>query len=628
MTRAKPCRGFAAGKLESNRLAQFRRGDGEVAAVTACGGVGQGVPARMLLRNFTAAPIPMTETASRRRLRYGEFLSAVRVKQRRVRYAEVQTGSGRKPLAWQLRLIDVHRLLTPYVSVRFMEQVRAVVPLALFLALFQIAALRTDVQEGERIVMGMLAVMLGLMLFMDGVKYGLMPFSENIGFSLPDRASPAVVLGFAFLLGGIATFAEPAISALRAAGGAVDPQRVPWLHLLLTRHSDRLVLAVGIGVGLAVLVGMLRFFFAWRLKTVVIATVLPCLALSAWAGLDPRLAPIIGLAWDCGAITTGPVTVPLVLALGIGVAAATGQGENPLAGFGIVTLASLFPAIAVILVGIGLVGEVPDPAALPPIASAGAAAPWWEATPAAELIAALRAIGPLVLLLWLVQRKLLGQPIKQRNLIAYGVVVAVLGMALFNLGLSIGLIPLGNQAGATVPAAFSTAVGGAALYPYPLGIGLTLVFAATLGYAATAAEPALTAMGVTVENLTDRGFPRRLLIRAVALGVASGVALGVAKIVFQWPIMPLLLGGYTVALAGTLWSSEEYVALAWDSAGVTTGPVTVPLVLALGLGLGQAVGAAEGFGILAMASLGPIVSVLLVGFWIQRRAGIAAREAG
>ena len=570
----------------------------------------------------------MTDNVSQRSLRYGEFLSAVRVKQRRVSYRDVHADAGGKAHPQRLRAIDVHRLLTPYVSVRFLEQLRAVVPLALFLALFQIAALRADVADGELIAFGMVAVMLGLMLFMDGVKYGLMPFSENIGFNLPNRTTPAVVLGFAFLLGGIATFAEPAIGALRAAGGAVDPQRAPWLHLLLTRYPDRLVLAVGVGVGLAVAVGMLRFFFRWRMKTLVIATVLPCLALTAYAGLDPRLAPIIGLAWDCGAITTGPVTVPLVLALGIGVAAAAGQADNPLAGFGIVTLASLFPAVAVILVGIGLVAEVPDPAALPPLVGAGGTAPWWDETPAVEFIAALRAIGPLILLLWLAQRFLLGEGIKQRNLIVYGVVVAVLGMTLFNLGLSIGLIPLGNQAGATVPTAFSAASGGAALYSYPVGIGLTLIFAATLGYGATVAEPALNAMGVTVENLTDGAFPKRLLIQAVAVGVALGIALGVAKIAFQWPILPLLLGGYAVALGVTIRSSEEYVSLAWDSAGVTTGPVTVPLVLALGLGLGQAVGAAEGFGILAMASLGPIISVLLVGFWIRKRAEMAAREQG
>lgn len=570
----------------------------------------------------------MTDPVLQRRLRYGEFLGAVRVKQRRVSYKEVHADAGRRPGARRLRLIDVHRLLTPYVSVRFFDQLRAVVPLALFLALFQIAALRVDVEQGELIAFGMLAVMLGLMLFMDGVKYGLMPFAENIGFNLPNRATPAVVLGFAFLLGGIATFAEPAIGTLRVAGGTVDPLRAPWLHLLLTRYPDRLVLAVGVGVGLAVMVGMLRFFFNWRMKTLVIATLLPCLALTAYAGLDPRLAPIIGLAWDCGAVTTGPVTVPLVLALGIGVAAAAGQGDNPLAGFGIVTLASLFPAIAVMGVGITLVGEVPDPAALQSIVGAGGTAAWWDATPAAELIAALRAIGPLILLLWLVQRFLLGEGVKQRSLVVYGVVVAVLGMALFNLGLSVGLIPLGNQAGATVPSAFSEVAGAAPLYPYTVGISLTLIFAATLGYGATVAEPALNAMGVTVENLTDGAFPKRLLIQAVAVGVALGIALGVAKVVFQWSMVPLLLGGYALALWATLMSSEEYVALAWDSAGVTTGPVTVPLVLALGLGLGQAVGAAEGFGILAMASLGPILSVLLVGYWIRKRAAAAALEQG
>jgi hypothetical protein len=551
-------------------------------------------------------------------LRYGEFLSAVRVKQRLVSYNHVYAEASRHAKSSGLRLIDLHRLLTPYVSVRFFEQVRAVVPLALFLALFQIAALRSTVGEGREIAFGMLAVMLGLMLFMDGVKYGLMPFSENIGFKLPDRSPTTLVLAFAFLLGAIATFAEPAIGALRAAGAGLDPVRTPWLHLLLTRYPGRLVLAVGAGVGTAVVLGMLRFIYAWHMKTLVIAVLLPCLAATVYAGLDPRLAPILGLAWDCGAITTGPVTVPLVLALGIGVAAASGQRDNPLSGFGIVTLASLFPAMGVILVAVGLVAEVPDPAALPAIVGAHASVPWWDKTPVAEILASTRAIAPLILLLWLAQRFLLGERLAHRQLIAYGVVVAVLGMSLFNVGLSVGLIPMGEQAGKVVPSAFHAINNAKALYPYPFGVSLTLLFAATIGYGATVAEPALNAMGVTVENLTDGAFPRKLLIQSVAVGVALGTAVGVAKIIFQWPMLPLLLGAYSVALVCTILSVEEYVSLAWDSAGVTTGPVTVPLVLALGLGLSKAVGAAEGFGILAMASAGPIISVLAVGLWIRR----------
>ncbi|OGA48643.1 MAG: hypothetical protein A3G25_16370 [Betaproteobacteria bacterium RIFCSPLOWO2_12_FULL_63_13] len=552
-------------------------------------------------------------------LRYGEFLSAVRVRQHPVSYNQVYSTAPRYESKRGLRLIDLHRLLTPYVSVRFLEQARAVVPLALFLALFQIAALRATVSAGDQIAFGMLAVMLGLMLFMDGVKYGLMPFSENIGFKLPNRSPTAVVLAFAFLLGGIATFAEPAIGALRAAGAGLDPTRTPWLHLLLTRYPGRLVAAVGIGVGAAVVLGMLRFIFAWRMKALVISVLLPCLAASIYAGLDPRLSPILALAWDCGAITTGPVTVPLVLALGIGVSAAAGQQDNPLSGFGIVTLASLFPALAVIMVATGLVAEVPDPAVLPAIAGASQTAAWWDQTPVAEILASVRAIAPLILLLWLVQRFILWEKLAHRQLIAYGVVVAILGMTLFNVGLTVGLTPLGEQAGKMVPSAFNVVNGAKALYPYPFGVALTLLFAATIGYGATIAEPALNAMGVTVENLTDGAFPRRLLIQAVAAGVALGTALGVAKIVFQWPILPLLLVAYSVALICTVLSTEEYVNLAWDSAGVTTGPVTVPLVLALGLGLSKAVGAAEGFGILSMASAGPIISVLSVGLWIRYR---------
>jgi hypothetical protein len=126
-------------------------------------------------------------------------------------------------------------------------------------------------------------------------------------------------------------------------------------------------------------------------------------------------------------------------------------------------------------------------------------------------------------------------------------------------------------------------------------------------------------MGTTVENLTDGAFKKRLLIHAVALGVGFGAAAGVARILFDLPLAWLLAAAYAVALGLTVLSREEFVNLAWDSAGVTTGPVTVPLLLALGMGLGEAVGAPEGFGILAMCSVGPIISVLAAGIWIDRR---------
>jgi len=553
-----------------------------------------------------------------RNLRYGEYLGAVRHKQRQIPYRDVYAADRKAPgSAIRLRAIDFHRLLTPYFSVRFIEQLRAVTPLALMLAAFLTLLLRSSVREGESIAIGILMVMIGLMFFMEGVKHGLMPFGEHIGYALPNKAPLPVVLLVAIVLGALATFAEPAIGALKAAGARIDVAEAPLLYLLLNQRSGALVLAVGIGVGLAVALGMLRYTFGWPLKRLALATLAPCLGLTLYAAGDPLLVPLLGLAWDCGAVTTGPVTVPLVLALGIGVSASSGRGESPLSGFGLVTLASLFPVMAVLTLGILLKGEA---ASVVAVAVTAASDDPLARTPMPEIIGALRAIIPLVLFLWFVQAVGLRQRLHNRNVLIYGVMLAVVGMAVFNLGLTTGLVALGDQAGSGIPQAFSASAGGKPLYPYAAGIALALAFAVLLGYGATVAEPALAAMGVTVENLTDGAFRKRLLIHAVATGVGVGTTVGVARIVFDWPVATLVFSAYAVAVTLTLLSTEDYVNLAWDSAGVTTGPVTVPLVLALGAGLGEATGARDGFGILAMASAGPIITVLGVGLWVRHAA--------
>jgi hypothetical protein len=553
-----------------------------------------------------------------RKLRYGVYLGAVQRHKRQISFAALLDAERLQPKRPPLRAIDLHRLLTPYVSVRFSEQLRAVVPLALMLIGFQALALRTSLLDADSVALGILAVIIGLMFFMEGVKIGLMPLAENVGFQMPGKTNPAVLLSFSLLLGVAATFAEPAIGALQAAASAISPERSPWLRQLLGPYSHWLVLAIAGGVGLAVSIGMLRTMFGWKLKTMILLIMPLTLGLTAWCAQQPELASIIGLAWDCGAVTTGPVTVPLVLAVGVGVAASTGRSDNPLSGFGIVTLASVFPVLAVLTTAVYLTSQGSE-AMLPilPPAVGG----WYKETPFAEIIGALRAIVPLVLLLVLVQTRLLGQKIRQRDIFIYGISMAVAGMLLFNLGLTEGLVALGEQAGNNVPWAFSEnrETGAPPLYPFALGIGLTLAFAFAIGFGATVAEPALNAMGMTVENLTDGAFRKRMLIHAVAAGVGVGAALGVARILFHLPVWMLLLGGYSIALALTVVSREEIVNLAWDSAGVTTGPVTVPLLLALGIGLGEVVGAAEGFGILAMCSVGPIISVLGTGLWIDMK---------
>ncbi len=560
-------------------------------------------------------------------LRYGDYLGVVRLRQRVISYNDVTAYDASHRRRVRLRPLDVYRLLAPYVSVRFIDQIKAVAPIALFLALFQVFVLQTPVREAGAVAGGLFAVMVGLMLFIEGVKQGLMPFSENIGYKMPARSPLSLVLTVAFILGVAATFAEPAIGGLKAAGSLVGEKEAPHLYQLLYHRSDWLVLAVGLGVGLAVLLGILRFVRGWSLKTLLLLTLPLCLGLTGYMALDPALAPFLGLAWDCGAITTGPVTVPLVLAIGIGVAAAVGEGDNPLSGFGIVTLASLFPPIAVMLLGLFVASG--DLSVALPLPDAPQAPAWYEVSPYADIVSALRAILPLTLFLWLVQRGVLREKLSQPRIIAYGIVLAVLGMLSFAVGLDYGLTALGVQAGQLLPAAFASfpVIPYSPLYPYEMGIGLVLLFAAMIGFGATMAEPALNAMGITVQNLTNGAFRKDLLIRAVAVGVALGTALGVVKVLFDLPIALLLLPSYLLALAMTVFSGEEYVNLAWDSAGVTTGPVTVPLVMAMGLGLGEAVKAQDGFGILAMASVGPIVSVLAVGMWINLRAAINVRRA-
>ena len=255
-------------------------------------------------------------------------------------------------------------------------------------------------------------------------------------------------------------------------------------------------------------------------------------------------------------------------------------------------------------------------------------APWFDSTPWVETITGLRAIVPLVVFLLLVLRFVLKEKLKHPGNITYGITLSVIGMIIFNLGLTYGLSKLGTQSGSIVPAAFTTisAMENSPLYNWLTGLMIAIAFAWVLGFGATLAEPALNALGITVENLTNGAFKKSTLMYAVSFGVACGIAIGVTKIVFNIPIAWLLIPGYLTALILTWFSNEEYVNVAWDSAGVTTGPVTVPLVLSMGLGFGNAVDAVEGFGILSMASIGPIISVLSVGLWVQWKINRHRRE--
>ena len=558
--------------------------------------------------------------------RYSQYLNAAAVRHRSVSYnalAPIVDGSGQKPGKISLSFNQAIELLAPYCGIRIIEQLKAVAPLAAYLMLFQLLVLRHPVDSAMTLCFGLIAVVIGLAVFMEGLSTGLMPFGNIIGDNLPKKASMFVVLVIIGILGVGVTFAEPAIGALQAFGSSVDVMKAPYLYELLNNWALPLVLMVGAGVGIAAILGTVRFVRGWSLKPMIYFAIFPVFLLTIYAWFDPNLRSVLGLAWDCGAVTTGPVTVPLVLSLGIGIANAAGKGGSSLSGFGVVTMASLFPILAVLILAIFVSFAVTPDEIIAAAKTAGSVvvdqSSIWDQTPLVEIVLGVRAILPLVLFLMFVLFVVLKSTLPNKMVTVYGLTLSILGMCIFNIGLTYGLGAIGSQTGGVLPAAFMEIPVSESSPIFNLVTGLSIVigFAFILGFGATLAEPALNALGLTVQELTNGAFKKSMLMYSVAGGVAVGIALGVSKLVLGFDLMKVLLPLYLLGLVLTVFSTEEFVNVAWDSAGVTTGPVTVPLVLAMGLGLGNAVSAIDGFGILSLASICPIVAVLTMGLVIK-----------
>ncbi len=560
-------------------------------------------------------------------MKYSDFIHESEVNHKTLSYdlltPKPAKGKTLKPGKIKVSPSKALSLLAPYTLTRILEQVKAVVPLAAYLFLFQMLILRQPISSAATICLGLVAVIVGLAIFMEGLKTGLMPFGTIIGDTLPKKAPMFLVLVIIGILGVGVTYAEPAIGALKAFGSSINPQDAPYLYEILNNRSETLVVMVGAGVGLAAIIGTIRFVKGWSLKPLIYLALTPTILLTAYVWINPDLRTILGLAWDCGAVTTGPVTVPLVLSLGIGIAASAGKGDSSLSGFGVVTMASLFPIIAVLILAIYVsqtmtVDEILAVASSISEVSSNESSKWAQ-TPFAEIIGGVRAILPLVIFLMIVLFVILRSKLPNNLVTTYGLTLSIVGMCVFNIGLTYGLGAIGGQAGSNLPAAFMEVPISefSPIYSEILGLTIVIIFAWILGFGATLAEPALNALGLTVQELTNGAFRKSMLMYSVAGGVAFGIALGVGKIVFAFDLATVLIPLYLLAVVLTYFSTEEFVNVAWDSAGVTTGPVTVPLVLAMGLGLGNAVSATEGFGILSMASICPILAVLLMGLYIQ-----------
>jgi hypothetical protein len=506
------------------------------------------------------------------------------------------------------------QILAPYAWRNLKEQVITVVPVCLYLALFQWVILRHGLVHIAWITGGILLVIFGLMFFLEGVKISLAPVGETIGDILPKRSTLFMLLLFSFLLGNLGAFGEPVIGSLQIAGSGVDPHKAPLLYELLVRHPIYLSVIISFGVGLAVMLSTLRTIYGWSLKPMIIPIVGICVLATLAASQSDQLSTAIGLAWDCGAVIVGPVLCPLVLALGLGIFRATGKSDSAMAGFGIAGLISVMPIIMVIILTfvLSLIGTDPiqESTVAHAVSETSKAENLWL-----SLLMAVRAIAPVFVFLWLFMRyylKEFGIPFKQYVL---GMCLAILGLFLFNTGIAVGLAEMGNQVGNQLPSAFHPPE--SSLYPSEIGKIIVVFFGILLGYGATLAEPAFNILGQQVEDVTQGAFKKRLFSQAVAIGVGVGAGLGIVSTVYHVNLIYLLLPPYVLLFVLTMISSEKYVCIAWDGGAVTTGPVTVPLKIAIGIALSHATGFAEGFGIIALASAYPVMNILLLGLFVR-----------
>jgi hypothetical protein len=610
-----------------------------------------------------------------------------------------------------------------YALSQLFDQVLAILPILLFLIFFRLVLLdhaALDAANAGVVIGGLVLVVIGLFFFMEGLNFAMMPLGEVIGKHLGAPGVPAwAIYGFVFVLGMLVTLCEPAINALQTLGNTVDARAAPHLAFLVHDWVDFWFITVAVGVGLASVLGLVRIRRGWSLKPLIVVLVVLTLALT-FVGVfafGADLEHIVALAWDCGGITTGPVTVPILIAYGIGVGSnrqrAAGEGSSGIEGFGIVTISAIVPIMTVILQGILLVNLYTrdELLALQDAAKAAEASEYGgisivDTTPWQEMIISVRSVLPLAVGFMITLRLLLRKPLP-RVLVALDMVrevggrpsfrytvfersqaslvmqlrmdletsmksleslsssdddddaaaqshryvtyaekqvsareitvggalarrdrlvqwlaigASLLGSVCFNLGLTYGLSSLGEQTGRLLPAAFLAVsdVPDSPFYVYAGGVAVLVVFALVLGVLTTVAEPGMLVIGRKIETITHGHFRATMLVLLVAAGVAIGMTIGIVRLAFAVEFITVLVPLYALALLLTLLSSEDIVNIAWDLAGMTTGPVTVPFVLALGLNIARGVGGEGGFGILALSSICPVVTVL--GFSVAVRA--------
>ncbi len=428
-----------------------------------------------------------------------------------------------------------------------------------------------------------LCLIFGMGLFNLGADVAMTPMGEKVGFGLVKKGSLALLLGVVLVMGILITVAEPDLTVLaEQVSSLID--------------GTALIVTVGVGVGLFLVISVLKIVYKKELSSLLLFFYLLLFALSALLVINGK-SNFLAMSFDSGGVTTGPITVPFIMALGVGLASAVGGRSSRENSFGLVALCSIGPILAVAALGLFSQGTATAPEGS------------YEMNLASVLHTVLDvcgevgiALGMMVVFYLLLHFFIFKGTLKALKPIAIGILFTYAGLVIFLSSVSVGFMPIGHKLGGELAKADS--------YVLPIA-GLVL------GMVVVLAEPAVHVLNRQVEEITDGTVSKKSMMIALSLGVGLSLCLSMIRIVFQFSILYYLVPGYILSLGLSFFVPKIYTAIAFDSGGVASGPLTSSFILPLAIGACSVLGGdvmSDAFGVVAMVAMTPLITIQLLGF--------------
>ena len=448
-------------------------------------------------------------------------------------------------------------------------------------------------------LIGALLLLTGMMFFTLGAELAMTPMGERVGTSITKSKRLGVMVALGFLLGFVITISEPDLQVL-----ARQVPSIPNLVLILT---------VAGGVGLFLSVALMRMLFSKALPPMLVVFYLLVFGLALFVPKE-----FLAVAFDSGGVTTGPMTVPFIMALGVGISAIRNDKHAADDSFGLVALCSIGPILSVLILGLIFRPEEGSYSAMV-IPDIETSTDLWRifmvGFPSYFQEIALSLL-PIVIIFGLFQ--MVSLKLRREALLKMGIGLAYtyIGLSFFLTGVNVGFMPVGNYLGQVIAA-----------LPYrfiiiPIGI--------VIGYFIVLAEPAVYVLMSQVEELTDGAISGNMMKTCLSLGVAVSVGLAMLRVLTGISIFYLLIPGYAIALGLSFFVPKIFTAIAFDSGGVASGPMTATFLLPFAMGACTAVGGDlnnDAFGVVAMVALTPLITLQILGLVYKFRAKQAGNAA-